>query len=357
MGRYDEFTADRLLAQMFEMMPEDIDKRQGAVAYDLATPAAQELQNAYIELDATERLGFTDTSEGSHLARLTVDLGVFRRPAVAAKGIVQFDGEPAQLVPQGSRVVAGADAPIYFTTDADVTLNDAGFAEVVVTAQRGGLSGNIGPGEIEALVGDLFDVVSVRNDSEFVGGSNEEDDESLRQRYFERARQPVTSGNAAHYRQWALEVPGVGDALVYPTYHGAGTVLVVILDTEATAPSDYVIDAVKEHIEAERPINADVYVEPAEEVPINVSATIHVARDSNVDEVVTEFSTALTEYLSTLAFKDTLVRYTQIASILLGVPRVVDYTDLTVNGGASNIEVDVNQVAVKGEVTFTDGAV
>jgi uncharacterized phage protein gp47/JayE len=61
----------------------------------------------------------------------------------------------------------------------------------------------------------------------------------------------------------------------------------------------------------------------------------------------------MTDYLKSLAFIDPIVRYSKIASILLDTPSVLDYSNLTVNGGTANVTIADGSVAVGGTVTFS----
>lgn len=356
--KYSDMTDERLHELMLENAPINIDKRQGSVAYDLTYPAALELMNAYIELGVAYDARMPDTAVGEDLDIVCAVIGIYRRDPVSAEGTVQFSGPADEEIPTGTRIVAEPDdIPLYFTTNETVILDENGEGEVEVTAEDPGLDGNIAAGEMEAVTGYLFDIVSVTNEKELEGGSDIEDDETLRQRYFDRVQLPITSGNAAHYKQWSLEVPGVGDVKVYPIWDGAGTVKVVLIDTEMTAPAQSVIDEVSDHIENERPVGADVTVTGATELNIDVSATVQLASGASISEVTSEFEEALTDYLRELAFQDELIRYTQIANLLLDVPDIIDYSDLTVNDGTSNIEPADEEVGVTGAVNFTDGTV
>lgn len=356
--RYDDMTDERLHELMLEIISDEIDKRQGSVAYDLTYPAAHELMNAYMELSVVYNARMPDTATGSDLDEVVGLIGLERREAVPAQGIALFSGDAGEIIPEGTRLLAETTSgEIYFVTDEDMTLNSEGIGSVSVTAEEGGAIGNIGVGELVAVSGYLADVVSVTNEEPFEGGVDEEDDESLRQRFYDRVRLPITSGNLHHYRQWAMEVPGVGDAKVFPVWNGPGTVKVVIVDSEMKPPAHSIVDATYNHIEEERPIGADVTVSGATELPINVSATVELASWADVESVTADFTEALEEYLGEIAFTGELIRYTQIATILLGVPDIIDYTELSVNGGTSNIEPTVEEVGIVGEVTFDVGEI
>ncbi|MDR7001553.1 baseplate J/gp47 family protein [Neobacillus niacini] len=348
---YEDKTPDVIHASMLENVDPEIDQREGSVTHDLTMPAAIEIANAYIELDAVLTLGFADTTEDNYLDMRAGEHGVTRRQAVVATGSVTLTGPDNTVVPSGTRLQTSGTSPIFFVTTADVTIV-GGTATVGAEAEEAGAAGNVAIGEINALApGDLYGIVSVTNAANFDGGVDTEDDESLLARLKDRVQNPVTSGNAAHYRQWALEVAGVGDAKVYPIWNGGGTVKVVLLDADKTAPAQSVVDAVSSHIEENRPIGATVTVVGATEVPINISVTLTLDSGKTVDDAKAEITSLLTDYLKTLAFVDSIVRYSKIASLVLDAESVIDYSSLTVNGGTANITIADASVAVAGTVT------
>ena len=347
--RFSEETEQAILDRMLGAIRDDVGKRQGDIAYDLSDPAAQEFAQAYAALDTTLGYAFLNEDMPSDLLTLAAsDFGVDRKPAVKARGSVTLTGPVGQAVPVGTQV--RTDDGVYFATLTNVVLMQ-GTATVDVEALVGGTSGNVVAGELNTMVGDLAGVVSVTNTLTFESGVDEESDASLLQRVYDKVRKPATSGNVYHYEQWAREVSGVGAARVYPVWNGPGTVKVVLLGDDKQAPAQSVIDAAIAHIAEERPIGASVTVVGATEIPINISANLTLASDATIAGVKADIEAAVHAYLESLAFTDTLVRYTRIAALLLDIPRIIDYANLTVNGGTSNIQVTDEQVAVLGTVS------
>jgi uncharacterized phage protein gp47/JayE len=68
--------------------------------------------------------------------------------------------------------------------------------------------------------------VVVVDANKLVNGSDIESIPDLRARLLERIQNPPSGGAAEDYVAWALEVPGVTRAWVYPKEMGAGTVTV-----------------------------------------------------------------------------------------------------------------------------------
>ena len=75
-------------------------------------------------------------------------------------------------------------------------------------------------------------VAKLTNETEFANGVDIETDEDLRKRFVKVVNNPSTSGNKNHYEEWALEVNGVGRAIVYPLHNGNGTVKVMIVGND-----------------------------------------------------------------------------------------------------------------------------
>jgi uncharacterized phage protein gp47/JayE len=349
---YEAQTKAAILQRMLDASPTDVDKRQGAPTYDLTSPAAIEIALAYTELDNVLNFGFVDTTYGPFLDSAGSEYGVTRKAAVKATGSLTFSGPNTTVIPLGTQVSTGGASPIYFVTTVATTII-SGSISVASAALVAGADGNVSAGLIATMTGDLVGVVTVTNAANFEGGTDTETDDDYRERILDRAQRPATSGNANQYRQWALEVAGVSDAKVYPVWSGAGTVKVVLLDTDKTAPSPTVVTSTATYIETVRPIGATVTVEGASEVAINVSVDITLASGAILSEVTTEIETGVIAYLKTIAFVDPSVRYTQIANVILDAEGVIDYTSLTVNSGTGNVAIADGSVAIIGTVTAT----
>jgi uncharacterized phage protein gp47/JayE len=349
---YETQTKAAILQRMLDASPTDIDKRSGSVTNDLLSPASIELALAYAELDNVLAFGFADTTYGPYLDLRAGEYGLTRKPAIKSVGALTFSGPNGTVIPTGTIASTGGSTPVYFVTTAAATIIAASIT-VAAKAQDAGALANVSISAVNVLLGDLVGVVTVTNAVNFDGGADQESDVALLARYLERARRPATSGNANQYRQWALEVPGVSDAKVYPVWSGAGTVKVVLLDDEKTAPAPSVVTEAATYIESQRPIGATVTVEGAVEVAINVSVDVALAPGATLAEVKALIEAGVSAYLAGLAFTDPLTRYTRIANVILDIPPVVDYVGLTVNGGTSNIVIADGSVAVLGTVVVT----
>jgi uncharacterized phage protein gp47/JayE len=351
---YEDQTKVAILDRMLEQVPDDLDKRQGSVTYDMLSPAAIEFALAYIELGQLLDRGFADTAYDEYLDRRCADMGVFRKPPVASHGYVTFTGTAGTNIDAGQRVSTDSINPVYFITTEAVTIQASGKVNARVAAEVGGLAGNVGIGAISITVGNITGVSAVTNDAAMIDGVDPESDGDLLDRYIERVTAPIASGNPSHYRQWARDVSGIRDAKVYPIWNGPASVKVVLLGSDNKTPSPEKVQEVAAYIESQRPIGADVTVVGVKEVPINISLGAKIASYTTIAAVTEQLKSGLSAYLQELAFKDPLVRYTQVQRVTLDISEIIDYKDLLVNGGVANVEIPDDSVAVIGTVKVTE---
>lgn len=353
-----EQTEQAILQRMLDSLPSALSRSEGDFIWDSLAPAAAELAQAADWAQEVLRRGFVSTTFGAYLDLRCAEHGIERKPAVPATGEILFTGMPGAIILAGTRIATPADpatqtASVEFQTLTDAVIDDAGQALVGIQATMPGAAGNVGAGTISLAIDGTPGIVSVSNPEPTTGGTDEESDEALLARYYLKVRTPASSGNAAHYRMWAMDVPGIGDAKVYPLWNGPGTVKVRVVDSHHEPASAELVAQVADHIEAERPIGASVTVMAAEGVMVNVAATITLASGYVLNDVQTAFIAKLTAYFADLAFEQFYVSLAQVGAILLALPGVLDYSALTLNGSVANVIMDDESVPVLGAVTLS----
>lgn len=359
-----EQTEDEIMQRMLNRVPADIDKSEGSFIWDAQAPVAFVLSEAAIWAQQVLQRGFASTAFGEYLDLRAAEHGVTRRDAVAATGIAKFTGLPGKTVPKGTVVATPADeisgeSSIEYETTSAVILDDHGTGTVSIRAVISGSSGNVPAGVIEVMATPISGISAVTNPVATSGGTDIEADESLLERFYSRVRNQGTSGNKAQYIQWAGEVPGVGGVQVQPLWQGPGTVGIYLLDADKRAANAEIVAAAQNYIdptqdgqgEGVAPAGPIVTVKAAEEITINVSVQLTLASGASLATVKAQIEGGVSAYLKQLAFVDPLVRYTRIAAILLDIPPIIDYSNLTVNGATdTNIQINFGQVAVLGTV-------
>lgn len=336
---FEEMTYEAILNDMLGRVTSDVDKREGSVIYDALAPCAYQLAQNYYKLNNFIDLVSGDTAVGTYLDRVVNDYGITRKEAVKAVRKVSGTG----TIPIGSRW--GLGETTYIITD------NLGQNSYKAECEQTGETGNLYTGTLQSL--DNISNVTARLEEIITAGEEEETDDNLRARFYNQIQSPSTSGNADNYKKWALEVPGVGDAKVYPLWNGNGTVKVIIVDSNMSIDTG-LEQPVYEHIETVRPIGASVTVTSPVSKEILVSANIKLDGTRLLQEVVSSFTAAFTEYLKGTIFEAYTVSYARIGSILLAVEGIDDYSELLVNEGTANVVIEDTEMPMAGAVNLTE---
>ena len=347
------------LEAMLSAMPESYQKTVGFPTYDLLAAASipmEELEAQLVETAAKlDPANLTGAELDSYIKSRS---GLTRNPPTYASGVLQVTGNGTV---QAGDLFESAGG-IQFAATATVEISDTG--EVPVRCTQPGVVGNLPAGSVTMMPVQLAGIVSVSNSDTFTGGYDAETDQAYFDRYILRLQTPPTSGNQYHYRAWALEVTGVGGVQIYSLGHGDNTVDVVLIDVDGQPADEELVGRVQAHIDpgsqglgaGEAPIGAYCYVSAAEAVELDLSLTVQTLPGAEQAAVTAAVKAAVAAYLKGIAFAQDYVSYAQIAAAILGAEGVLDFADLTVNGGTSNVSVAARQVAVLGEVSIQYGA-
>lgn len=340
-------TFDEIIEYMLASVPSEYDTSVGSFFYDLLYPVAEQvfsLQNKISELDLN---AFALTAVGEYLDRKVAEQVITRKAATYATGMVRISGDVGATIQKGSKVAADE---VMFAVDKTAVMPNNGYIDLPATCVTAGAVGNVDVGDISYFPVTLPKLTDVTNITAFTGGYDEESDSELLERYLEKVSRPNVSGNKYHYIEWAKEISGVGNVRVIPLWNGAGTVKVVITDTDNQPATDELITAVAEHIENLRPIGANVTVANAKALTVNISVNI----TNDVTEEMTEnIKTAISNYLSGDAIKKSYISYAKIGGCILAVDGVDDYSNLKINNGTANITIANGAVPVLGSVSIT----
>jgi len=336
---FEDMTYENILKDMLSRVTSDVDKREGSVIFDALAPCAYKLAETYFKLNNFIDLVSADTAVGEYLDRVVADYGIKRKAATYAVRKVEATA-PVDIGTQW-----GLKDTTYVITE---KMSDT---EYKAKCEQLGSIGNQYSGLLDNI-DNVPDVAAALTDI-IISGEDEETDDSLRARFYNQIRTPSTSGNADHYRKWAMEVAGCGDAKVLPLWNGNGTVKVLVVD-ENMAVDEALPAAVAAHIETVRPIGAAVTVESPQEKVISISAGVVLDGSKTLNDVYTSFSKAFSEYLKDIVFKNYSISYARIGSLLLSTDGVADYVNLLVNGGAANITIGETEVPVAGTIALTE---
>ncbi|KYH35825.1 baseplate J-like protein [Clostridium tepidiprofundi DSM 19306] len=338
------------LERMLNNIDDEFDKSEGSFFYD-------NLQAAAIEFDLQEEKikkiidkGFADTAKGTYLDRKVAEKGLIRKRATKASGIVKIIGQEGTKVEKGIKVATDL---CNYTVLEERVIEKENFTTVKVECDQAGKIGNIPIGAIKYFPVTIAGLSKVENIEEFKNGFDEETDEELRKRYFEAVREPVTSGNIYAYKKWAKEINEVGDAKVKPLWNGPGTVKVIIVDRNKTEASEVLINKVKNYIDKQAPIGAQLTVTSAKSKSINIKVNLVLDGALNINVIKEKIQEKLESYFKNISFISNYVSYAKIGSLILTVDGVLDYNNLLVNSKKENINMGEDEICILGNLNIS----
>lgn len=368
-------TYQNILTQMLDQVPATFDKRDTSPIPTALGPAAYALEGFYISLNQVQLAAYIQTATGQALDYLAVIAGLTRYPASAAVRLGIFD----MAVPIGSRysTINGADS-INFQATAATTGKTEGDYYYQLTAETPGSIGNEYTGPILPITA-IPGLNSAQITDILVPGDDEESDEDFRARIIEALNDRPFGGNIASYRTYIMAIDGVGAVQVYPTWNGGGTVKCSVLGADFLPASPTLVENVQNAVDpppnqglglGTAPIGAQVTVVAPEELTVNVSATLQLASGYAIGQVQTPIQQAVENYMLSVRqewatpVNTTSVEYqanvyvARITAAIVGVPGVVNATNVQLNGGTADLILTetgaTQQVPITGTVTLSE---
>lgn len=321
----------------------DLSTIEGTFVGDNLSANAVEFEKAYAEMSLIVEAGFAQTSWGRFLTMRAAEFGIDRKAAVKAVGMVTVKGNGT--VESGA--IFATDAGVQFQATQTVAID--GETDVPIEAITAGENGNVAAGTITKIPIAINGITAVTNDAETTDGYDEETDESLLNRLLLHVRNPITSGNANHYREWALSVAGVGNCQVIPLWNGNGTVKVSIIDENKDIASETLIKKVADYLDEVKPIGATVTVTTPTYMDITVSARITVTaayKDTYKDVLKKAINDYFVDegFTSTSSTVATIISIAKIGKIMLATGAITDYDELKLQGDIKNITIDAEKL-------------
>lgn len=209
----------------------------------------------YQNLQCIDRAGKQNTLKyayGEYLDNKAAEKGVVRKTAKAATVNVKFSLEAARssstLIPKGTRV--SNDLDIYFETQNSEEVA-AGNTDIVISCvctEAGTLGNNIQIGEITTLVDPVAYISEVVNTTASTGGTDEEDDDSLRERVFLTPSSYTTTGSAdAYIYHCKLFSNDIADVIATSDV-GSAVVNIIVLLKNGVIPEEKLITQLQEYL-------------------------------------------------------------------------------------------------------------
>lgn len=334
---FENMTYEKILNNMLMKVTSDVDKREGSVIYDALAPCAYQLAQAYFNLSNYADLFYADTAVDEYLDRKAADYGITRKPAAYAQRRVETTGP----IDVGTRWAIGE------TTYKIIEESDDGI--YVAACEQSGEMGNTYNGTLENI-DNVNGITAVLTDI-IEAGTNEESDESLRSRIKQYLTIPYQNGNTSQYLKWATEFDGIGTAKIFPLWAGGNTLKISITNRQYLPAETALVERFQKYMDpgstglgnGAAPVGCKVTVTGGTQLNIDVSGSIVLAEGYSEAEGVSD---AIAGYLASITYAKSSVSYMKIGSVLLDCLSISDVSDLTVNGGITDIPLEGDNIPV-----------
>ncbi|MFG6353670.1 MAG: baseplate J/gp47 family protein [Oscillospiraceae bacterium] len=403
---FEHNTYEALVKSALARVPGGIDKREGSMVFNGVAPSMAELAQLFIGLDFVFKATYLLTAPREYLIKRASDRNMAPKPASPAV----FRAECNMAVPVGTRFscedvnfVVTARMEGYDTEDA---------VSHMVTCEKAGALGN-------GYTGQLIPVEYVNGLTRaelvelLVPGEDDEETEAFRQRVLDSFQSLAFGGNQADYKEKVLAMPGVAAVKVHPVWNRSlrpaalipgnavaawfeasvgtlepavaawltavytaakdklltvgGTVKLVLLAANYTAPTETLIDEVQTAVDPTQnageglglaPIGHVVHVAGVTPAPVDVTLNLTYAPGWSWEAVQGYAAGALDAYYEELARQWAgsnflTVRISQIESRILSAcsTMITDIGGTKINGKEENLVLDPDSIPVRGAVS------
>ncbi len=350
---------EALMERKLDAISERRDKRQGSVIFDALAPNAAETAAFYADLDFLEDRTFADTATGIDLTRRAMERGIIRKEATKATFYASFlDKDGAEYpIEKGTRFFL---EEYYY-----VVLERGEDGRYILECETAGACGN-------DFLGNLLPLVSMPGLAEATleeirtDGEDAEEDEKLRERYFESFRTDGFGGNIADYHRKIMALENVGGVKIHPVWNGGGTVKLVILDQGLRAPGTVELEKLQAQIDPQKrgegygiaPIGHQVTVVGVKETLCNISMQLSLVQGTETETVLAKIRQSFEEYFTQLrkTWADNnflTLRVSHLEARALDAAGVIDVQNCRIDGKSGNLILDADTVPILGEIEVT----
>ncbi|UUV17381.1 baseplate J/gp47 family protein [Fusobacteria bacterium ZRK30] len=347
---------------MLKDISNDYEKEVGTFTNDLTKTYAIQSYEARKKIELLFSKLDVNNYHGTELERYVFQRkGIKRKESNASSGTITAKGNGTINIGDLFETESGTQ---FKAAETIVVVNSG---DVKIEAVIPGLKGNVGANTITLIPITIQGITEVTNTSPTIDGYDQETDKSLVERYLIDIQKPPTSGNIYHYMQWSREVVGVGDSKIVPLWNGDNTVQIVIIDDEKLPATTELIERTQNYIDpkgennstwgagyGEAPIGAYCSVISAAPKNINVTSTLVLESGYTIEQVQPWVDEAMKKNLKEIAFLKNSVSYAILASKILNVEGISDWSSFTINGGTKNISVGEKEVAVLESVSLNE---
>lgn len=363
------YTKDYLLDLALAQVSDDLDKRQGAIIYDTLAVVCAKLADTFVEVK--------QIVEQSYMRTATKDINIDYK--AEERGITRYEATYAERLgtftyPAGTPAVI-AIGSLFSTIDENkaniltykvvrpYTVDGAEIAgSYVLECETAGTKGNTYYGEILAL-SDMDTLGTATLSTVITPARDREENDSVKQRYYDTFNLEAFGGNIADYRQYMKEFSGVGQTQIYPRTDVDEEIVLSCVDPSNQPISQDYQQTIEQTLDPENyynngnntsgmglgvvPIGHKVSVMAPQVSEINVELQVILTNTGYLPTVIENITANIESYIKQIqdSWADgsgqytSIIYYNKILSSAIDAEGVTNIASCTINGGTEDIEL------------------
>lgn len=308
------FIDNTTLENIEEKMKSDYEKKYEevtgeSIVLSRADPAtlilyacAVQLYQGYKYIDRAGKQELLKYTYGDHLDHIAARAGIAREQAKPARALVRFTlsdiRENVVYIPQGTMVTNGSE---YFETESHAAIQPgSAYSDVECVCTVDGTEGNdLAAGELKVLVNPIPYIASVSNTEKTAGGTDIEDDDSLKERIYYSASRYSVAGPEGAYEYWVRTFNA--DILdIRVTSENPVEVVIEFIMADGELPTSGIITGLQNYLQNQqiRPLTDKVTVKAPDTVDYKINVTYYINSSdlskeqtikANVEEAVNQY--------------------------------------------------------------------
>lgn len=380
------YTKDYLLNLALAMVPNDLDKRQGAIIYDTLAIVCAKMADTFMEVkQIVDESYILSAQKDENIDYRVAERGIEREQATKAERLGTFtypNGTPA-AVPNGalfSTIEENKENIINYKVKSEYVVEGVIVpGNYILECETAGTIGNTYYGEILPLT-DMDTLGTATISTVLTPARDREENDSLKQRYLDTFNIEAFGGNLADYKQYMRQFPGVGQSQIYPREEIEDTIVISCVDPSNQPISLEYQNTVRQTLDPENyynngnntsgmglgvvPIGHKITITAPKESVIDVDLTIIKGNTAYIETVKNNIVANLTAYFKQLQDNwadgegqyETVIYYNQIVTAANGAEGVTNVDACTINNGTENIILSQNKteqfIPILGTVTI-----
>ncbi len=281
---------------------------------------ASEIFSAYSFAEYVLKQCFPQTASGEYLDRHAQLRGVERKTASVAQGELLFSlAEPLEsdVTIPAETLCASAEKPFIQFATTEAAVIPAGETSVLVAAQAisGGAEFNCHAGEITVMVNPPEYISAVTNPSEIIGGFDDENDASFRERIISSYSSRRLAVNQQSLREMVLENEKILDARVY---NDDNNTLKVCVKLKGGVTTNDVVNSIRSNMGVVSISSITFDVIEAQPFEFNIRASIKAESGYDKEELCAAARDMLSEAVSSMHIGQN-VSSSELEAMLYGI--------------------------------------